>query len=155
MTTACPGRDDAPSPSRQHSSGQRGRIVGLDVARALTVFGTIGAHLGAVPPDVGPSPAGWPGVVNGRSSTLITTVAATLWRLFLGRGPLERLLTWSSLGAAGRVAPSGTTRTMRSPSCTELCRTCVRARSGTAERAAGTAMTGSTTPSRREAEIAS
>jgi uncharacterized membrane protein YeiB len=43
---------------------------------------------------------------------LFTIVAATLWRLFLGRGPLERLLTWSSLRAAGQIAPPGT-RTMR------------------------------------------
>jgi uncharacterized membrane protein YeiB len=44
---------------------------------------------------------------------LVTTATATLWRLFLGRGPLERLLTWSSLRAAGQVAASGTTRSTR------------------------------------------
>ncbi|MBB3085480.1 DUF418 domain-containing protein [Geodermatophilus sabuli] len=44
---------------------------------------------------------------------LITTAAATLWRLFLGRGPLERLVTWSSLQAAsGRGSPE---RRGRSP----------------------------------------
>jgi uncharacterized membrane protein YeiB len=45
---------------------------------------------------------------------VVTTAAATLWRLFLGRGPLERLLTWSSLRAAGQMAPPGT-GTARSP----------------------------------------
>jgi uncharacterized membrane protein YeiB len=46
---------------------------------------------------------------------LITTAAATLWRLFLGRGPLERLVTWSSLQAAGGSDSPGTTQTARSP----------------------------------------
>ena len=31
---------------------------------------------------------------------LVTVVLATAWRLLLGRGPLERLLTWSSRRAA-------------------------------------------------------
>src|SRR3569833_89363 len=35
---------------------------------------------------------------------LVSIVFATVWRLFLGRGPLERLLTWSSNRAAGRAA---------------------------------------------------
>ena len=33
--------------------------------------------------------------------TLTALVLATVWRLQLGRGPLERLLTWSSRRAAG------------------------------------------------------
>jgi hypothetical protein len=32
---------------------------------------------------------------------LVTLVIATVWRLVLGRGPLERLLTWSSTRVAG------------------------------------------------------
>jgi hypothetical protein len=40
----------------------------------------------------------------------VALVAASLWRLLLGRGPLERLLTWSSHGAAratGGPGPGG------------------------------------------------
>jgi uncharacterized membrane protein YeiB len=33
--------------------------------------------------------------------TLTALLLATVWRLRLGRGPLERLLTWSSRRAAG------------------------------------------------------
>ena len=44
---------------------------------------------------------------------LITIAAATVWRLFLGRGPLERLVTWSSQRAAGRGVPEEPTRTSR------------------------------------------
>ena len=36
---------------------------------------------------------------------VITVVACTLWRFFLGRGPLERLLTWVSWRAA-RLTPA-------------------------------------------------
>ena len=31
-----------------------GRVTGLDVARALAVFGMLGAHFGGVPADAGP-----------------------------------------------------------------------------------------------------
>jgi hypothetical protein len=37
----------------------------------------------------------WPWIVY----LVATTVLATAWRLRFGRGPLERLLTWSSTGA--------------------------------------------------------
>lgn len=37
---------------------------------------------------------------------LTTLVACTLWRFFLGRGPLERLLTWASWRAAS-ITPDG------------------------------------------------
>ena len=33
-------------------------------------------------------------------------VGCTLWRFFLGRGPLERLLTWASWRAAASIAPA-------------------------------------------------
>ena len=39
---------------------------------------------------------------------LMTLLLATLWRLTLGRGPLERLLTWSSTRAA-RSTPARST----------------------------------------------
>jgi len=39
---------------------------------------------------------------------LVTLLLATLWRLTLGRGPLERLLTWSSTRAAGSTPARST-----------------------------------------------
>ena len=41
----------------------------------------------------------------------ITLIACTLWRFFLGRGPLERLLTWVSWKAAGITPATGRTAT--------------------------------------------
>jgi uncharacterized membrane protein YeiB len=40
-------------------------------------------------------------------------VGATAWRALLGRGPLERLLTWSSSRAAGLTTPRSYDRTTR------------------------------------------
>ena len=40
----------------------------------------------------------------------VALVAASLWRLLLGRGPLERLLAWSSRAAAGSPAAAGSRR---------------------------------------------
>lgn len=37
----------------------------------------------------------------------VALLAASLWRLLLGRGPLERLLTWSSRGASGARGAGG------------------------------------------------
>ena len=48
---------------------------------------------------------------------VVTTAAATLWRLFLGRGPLERLVTWSSQRARDSAPSSATTQTARSTVC--------------------------------------
>jgi hypothetical protein len=42
---------------------------------------------------------------------VVVTTAATLWRLFFGKGPLERLLTWSCIRATGATSAIGTTRT--------------------------------------------
>src|SRR4051794_37316833 len=69
-------------PRRRISSG---RIVGLDVARALAVFGMFGAHVGVVADDVGFSPATWPGVVNGRPSILFAVLAGVSVALLSGR----------------------------------------------------------------------
>jgi len=46
---------------------------------------------------------------------VVTTAAATLWRLFLGRSPLERLLAWSSIRATEATSAFGTTRTAGAP----------------------------------------
>jgi hypothetical protein len=58
---AMPGHAPRPQPGPYHrtvaargrSRDRLGRIVGLDVARALAVFGMLGAHVGVVAPDVG------------------------------------------------------------------------------------------------------
>jgi uncharacterized membrane protein YeiB len=60
------------------------RIVGLDVARALAVFGMLGAHVGAVAGDVQAAPSSWLGVVNGRSSILFAVLAGISIALLCG-----------------------------------------------------------------------
>ena len=62
-----------------------GRVTGLDVARALAVFGMVGAHFGGVPADVDPSPSSWLGVVNGRSAVLFAVLAGVSLALLTGR----------------------------------------------------------------------
>jgi uncharacterized membrane protein YeiB len=61
------------------------RVVGLDVARALAVFGMFGAHVGVVADDVDSSPSTWLGVVNGRSSILFAVLAGVSVALLSGR----------------------------------------------------------------------
>jgi len=60
-------------------------VVGLDVARALAVFGMLGAHFGAVPADVVAAPSSWLGVVYGRSSILFAVLAGVSLALLTGR----------------------------------------------------------------------
>jgi len=70
--TLASAREPAPFPGRIEEKRRTSahRITGLDVGRALAVFGLLGANLGAVPDDVQASPSGWLGAVNGRSSIL-------------------------------------------------------------------------------------
>jgi len=76
----------APVPSAEPEDRRaRGRVVGLDVARALAVFGMFGAHVGVVADDVGPSPATWSAIVNGRSSILFAVLAGVSVALLSGR----------------------------------------------------------------------
>jgi hypothetical protein len=72
VVTLASAREPAPFPGRIEEKRRTSahRITGLDVGRALAVFGLLGAHLGAVPDDVQASPSGWLGAVNGRSSIL-------------------------------------------------------------------------------------
>src|SRR4051812_8710723 len=81
-----PGRPGAgpaappPAPAaRRAPEGRRirrpGRVTGLDVARALAVFGMLGAHFAGVPADIDASPSSWLGVVHGRSSILFAVLA--------------------------------------------------------------------------------
>jgi uncharacterized membrane protein YeiB len=60
-------------------------VTGLDVARALAVFGMLGAHVGGVPADVVASPSSWLGAVNGRSSILFAVLAGVSVALLTGR----------------------------------------------------------------------
>lgn len=83
-TSVDSGRVDVlalPDGARQPGSP---RVVGLDVARALAVFGMFGAHVGVVAEDVGASPSTWTGVVNGRSSILFAVLAGTSIALLSG-----------------------------------------------------------------------
>jgi uncharacterized membrane protein YeiB len=79
---------DRAAPRRSAQPRERAglpRVVGLDVARALAVFGMLGAHLGAVAPDVAASPSTWSGVVNGRPSILFAVLAGISVALLSGR----------------------------------------------------------------------
>jgi uncharacterized membrane protein YeiB len=86
VVTAAP----PPGPvARRAPEGRRisraGRVTGLDVARALAVFGMLGAHFGGVPADVVASPSSWLGAVNGRSSILFAVLAGVSVALLTGR----------------------------------------------------------------------
>jgi uncharacterized membrane protein len=72
--------------SRAGESGSvdRDRVVGLDVARALAVFGMLGAHVG-VTDDLELSPSTWLDIVWGRSSILFAVLAGTSVALLSGR----------------------------------------------------------------------
>lgn len=62
------------------------RLVGIDVARSLALFGMIVAHVGAVPSviDWG-QPNTWLGIVDGRSSTLFAILAGVSIAIVTGR----------------------------------------------------------------------
>src|SRR3954452_18985875 len=86
MTTA-----PSPTPARNSpaTSGRRswpaGRVAGLDMARALAVFGMLGDQFGEVPPDVAASPSSWLGVVSGRPAILFAVLAGISVALLSGR----------------------------------------------------------------------
>src|SRR3954447_13365633 len=86
VVTAAPPPDPA---ARRASEGRQirrpGRVTGLDVARALAVFGMLGAHFAGVPGDVDASPSSWLGVVHGRSSILFAVLAGVSVALLTGR----------------------------------------------------------------------
>jgi hypothetical protein len=98
------------SPGRTVTPGGRprdrlGRIVGLDVGRALAVFGMLVRTWASSRRTSGrhPPPGSVSSTAGRRSSSpssldyttnhawlvfvVVTTAAATLWRLFLGKGP--------------------------------------------------------------------
>jgi uncharacterized membrane protein YeiB len=80
--------DGGPAEARAAVASRRtppGRVVGLDVARALAVFGMFGAHIGVVADDVDASPSTWLAVVNGRASILFAVLAGISLALLSGR----------------------------------------------------------------------
>jgi uncharacterized membrane protein YeiB len=80
-----PGPVDLRGPEGAGIRRRLGRVTGLDVARALAVFGMLGAHFGGVPADVVASPSSWRGVVHGRSSVLFALLAGVSLALLTGR----------------------------------------------------------------------
>jgi hypothetical protein len=84
-----------PAP-HQGMSGARssGRLVGVDVARSLALFGMMAAHVGDVAENVDwADPTSWGAVVNGRSAALFAVLAGVSIGLVSGRdrppGPPE------------------------------------------------------------------
>ncbi|MBB3081863.1 heparan-alpha-glucosaminide N-acetyltransferase domain-containing protein [Geodermatophilus sabuli] len=111
-TAVIPGRVQ-PTPVQPRRPNRAPRIIGLDVARALAVFGMLGAHVGAVAPDVATEPATWLGIVNGRSSILFAILAGVSMALLSGRtvpltgGELARARTRLLVRAAWVFAIGG------------------------------------------------
>ncbi|MFZ7087006.1 DUF418 domain-containing protein [Curtobacterium sp. RRHDQ10] len=71
---------------RQPEPHRASRLVGIDVARSLALFGMIAAHIGNIPEviDWG-QPGTWLGVVDGRSATLFAVLAGVSVALVTGR----------------------------------------------------------------------
>ncbi|KQO62340.1 DUF418 domain-containing protein [Curtobacterium sp. Leaf261] len=76
----------APATSAASVAPSTSRLVGIDVARSLALFGMIVAHVGAVPSviDWG-QPGTWMGIVDGRSSTLFAILAGVSIAIVTGR----------------------------------------------------------------------
>jgi uncharacterized membrane protein YeiB len=86
MSTVLKDVQVASLPATERGRGhQPGRVVGLDVARALAVFGMFGAHVGSLADDVDASPSTWLGVAWGRSSILFAVLAGVSIALLSGR----------------------------------------------------------------------
>jgi uncharacterized membrane protein YeiB len=78
------GQPEQVSRAGESGSVDRDRVVGLDVARALAVFGMFGAHVG-VTDDLELSPSTWLDIVWGRSSILFAVLAGISVALLSGR----------------------------------------------------------------------
>ncbi|MFS0714526.1 heparan-alpha-glucosaminide N-acetyltransferase domain-containing protein [Microbacterium sp. 2P01SA-2] len=90
---------------RWHDFGRPPRLMGVDVARCLAIFGMIGAHVGIVWMVAGPSGPDLAAIVQGRSSILFAVVAGISIALATGRDRLPRgeLLRSARLRMAGRA----------------------------------------------------
>jgi uncharacterized membrane protein YeiB len=85
MTAAPPPGPAARRAPEGRQIRRPGRVTGLDVARALAVFGMLGAHFAGVPADIDASPSSWLGAVHGRSSILFAVLAGVSLALLTGR----------------------------------------------------------------------
>jgi uncharacterized membrane protein YeiB len=85
VTAAPPPGPAACRSSEGRRVARAARVTGLDVARALAVFGMLGAHFGGVSADVDAAPSSWLGVVHGRSSILFAVLAGVSLALLTGR----------------------------------------------------------------------
>jgi uncharacterized membrane protein YeiB len=73
-------------PDGPGASSSPGRLVGVDVARALALLGMMAAHVGGVAEELDVTdPSTWSAVVNGRSSTLFAVLAGVSVGLVSGR----------------------------------------------------------------------
>lgn len=93
--TTPPARPPAPAapweppadPQTPTAGAPGGRLIGLDLARALAVIGMVAAHVAAVPVEVVlGDPGTWTGVVHGHSSVLFALLAGVSLALMSGRG---------------------------------------------------------------------
>lgn len=90
---------------RWRDFGRPPRLMGVDVARGLAIFGMIGAHVGIVWMVAGPDGPDLAAIVQGRSSILFAVVAGISVALATGRGRLPRgeALRSARLRMAGRA----------------------------------------------------
>ena len=81
------------------------RLMGIDVARGLAVFGMIGVHVGVAATFEAGSPATWTALVEGRSSILFAVVAGISVALASQgqRTPVGEELRTARLRMAGRA----------------------------------------------------
>ena len=91
--------------ARWRAIGAPPRLMGIDLARALAIFGMIGAHVGDVPVLLWSDPETWAGIVDGRSSILFAAVAGISVALASGgsRRPSGAVLRSARLRLAGRA----------------------------------------------------
>ena len=72
---------------RLRGSVQSPRLPGIDVARALAIFGMIAAHVASGPSSVSiMDPSTYPALVHGRPAVLFALLAGVSISLMTGRG---------------------------------------------------------------------
>lgn len=94
-----------PLRDRWRDFGRPPRLVGIDVARGLAIFGMIGAHVGIVWMVAGPDGPDVAAIVQGRSAILFAVVAGISVALANGREqpPRGEALRSARLRMAGRA----------------------------------------------------
>jgi uncharacterized membrane protein YeiB len=79
----------APGPETGRPAGA-GRMLGVDLARALAVYGMFAVHVGPSPESVDGLPALLLELAQGRSASLFALLAGVSLALMCGRAPIER-----------------------------------------------------------------